>query len=123
MKFELIHPRAGAALSAYDFGPADQLVAFAHADLGLEIHITELDIALDSGDPSGLATQGDLYRKIAVICLQNPNCRVLQTWGFTDKYSWLPGYSKGKQGWALPFDAAYRRKPAYDRLRNALQSK
>ncbi len=93
------------------------------SDLGLEIHITELDVALDSADPSNLAAQGELYRKVTEICLRNPNCRVLQAWGFTDKYSWIPGYSKGKQGWALPYDATYQKKPAYDGMLKALQSK
>lgn len=89
--------------------------------LGLEIHITELDIALDSNDAKSLAAQGDLYGKVTQICLQTPTCRVLQTWGFTDKYSWIPGYSKGKQGWALPYDAAYAMKPAYRALLQALR--
>jgi endo-1,4-beta-xylanase len=92
-------------------------------DLGLEIHITELDVALDSPDPTRLAAQGALYRSVAEICLHTPRCRVLQAWGFTDKYSWIPSYSKGKQGWALPFDADYRKKPAYYGLQKALQSK
>jgi endo-1,4-beta-xylanase len=93
------------------------------SDLGLEIHITELDVALDDDTPASLKKQGDLYGKVTEICLRNPNCRVLQTWGFTDKYSWIPSYSKGKQGWALPYDAAYRKKPAYDATFSALESK
>ena len=93
------------------------------SDLGMEIHITELDIALDDNRPSSLEGQGELYGKVTEICLQNPSCRVLQTWGFTDKYSWIPGHSKGKQGWALPFDARYQRKTAYDSMLRALQSK
>ena len=83
----------------------------------------ELDIALDDNSPSSLQGQGELYGKVTEICLQNPSCRVLQTWGFTDKYPWIPGHSKGKQGWALPFDAAYQRKTAYDSMLRALQSK
>ena len=92
------------------------------SDLGMEINITELDVALDSADPASLAVQGALYGKVTQICLQTPTCRVLQTWGFTDKYSWIPGYSKGKQGWALPFDADYKKKPAYDSMLEALQA-
>jgi len=93
------------------------------SDLGLEIHITELDIALDDDTPASLHAQSELYRKVTEICLQNSSCRVLQTWGFTDKYSWIPRHSKGKQGWALPFDEAYRKKPAYGSMLQALQSK
>jgi endo-1,4-beta-xylanase len=93
------------------------------SDLGLEIHITELDVALDDDTPASLQAQGELYRKVTEICLQNPSCRVLQTWGFTDKYSWIPSYSKGKQGWALPFDTTYQEKPAYAGMLHALQAK
>ena len=92
------------------------------SDLGMEIHITELDVALDSSDPASLAAQSALYGKVTQICLQTPTCRVLQTWGFTDKYSWIPSYSKGKQVWALPFDAEYKKKPAYDSMLEALQA-
>ncbi len=110
------------------FSDAKTLSSFAanlkrFSDLGLEIHITELDVALDSDSPANLAAQGALYGKITQICLQTPTCRVLQTWGFTDKYSWIPGYSKGKQGWALPFDANYKKKPAYDSMLEALQAR
>jgi endo-1,4-beta-xylanase len=93
------------------------------SNLGLEIHITELDVALDSNDAKSLQTQAAVYRKVAETCLRNPSCRVLQTWGFTDKYSWIPKYSKGRQGWALPYDATYQKKPAYDSMLRALQSK
>lgn len=76
----------------------------------MDIHITEFDVALDSDDPTSLAAQGDVYRKVAQICLQIPTYRVFQTWGFTDKYSWIPRDGRGKQGWALPFDADYPKK-------------
>ena len=92
------------------------------SDLGMEIHITELDIALDDNSQPSLQAQGELYRKVTEICLQNPSCRVLQTWGFTDKYSWIPGHSKGKQGWALPFDATYQKKRAYDGMVHVLET-
>ena len=92
------------------------------SDLGMEIHITELDVALDSGDPAALAAQGALYGDITRVCRQTPTCRLLQTWGFTDKYSWIPSFSKGKQGWALPLDATYQKKPAYDSMLKALQA-
>jgi endo-1,4-beta-xylanase len=92
------------------------------SDLGMEIHITELDVALASSDPASLAAQGALYGRVTQICLQTPTCRVFQIWGFTDKYSWIPSYSKGKQGWALPFDAEYKKKPAYDSILGAVQA-
>ena len=89
------------------------------AALGLEIHITELDIRLPDSTAPSLAAQAKLYGELAAICVQQPNCKVFQTWGFTDKYSWIPGFFTG-MGWALPFDLNYQKKPAYTSILNAL---
>jgi endo-1,4-beta-xylanase len=43
----------------------------------------------------------------------------LQTWGFTDKYSWLGWFTHGTQGDGLPLDRNYQPKPAYDALHQA----
>jgi len=60
--------------------------------LGLQVHITELDVTLplDSGSQpqtGDLLRQAEVYRGIVRTCLQNPGCTAIQTWGFTDKYS------------------------------------
>jgi endo-1,4-beta-xylanase len=95
--------------------------------LGVQVHITEMDVALPV-DPNGnpraedLQLQADIYREIATACLSHPGCTAIQTWGFTDKYSWIGSHSKKTQGAALPFDRNYRAKPAYEALRNALES-
>ena len=90
------------------------------ASLGLELHITELDIRLRDGSPASLDAQAKLYGEIAKTCVQQPACKVLQTWGFTDKYSWIPRYYPGMD-WALLWDSEYRKKPAYFGLLAALQ--
>jgi endo-1,4-beta-xylanase len=90
------------------------------AALGLDLHITELDIRLSDSSPASLTTQAKLYGEIASLCMQQPNCKLLQTWGFTDKHSWIPSFYKG-QGWALLWDDEYRKKPAYFALRDALK--
>jgi endo-1,4-beta-xylanase len=95
--------------------------------LGVEVHITEMDVALPLDatgallDQTALARQADVYRLVATACLQQPGCTAFQTWGFTDKYSWIPGYTKGKKGRALLFDHNYEPKPAYNALREALE--
>lgn len=89
------------------------------SDLGLEIHITELDIRLTSDTSSQFQQQASLYSKIANLCLENPNCKVLQTWGFTDRHSWLNGETPGK-GWPLLWDVEYAKKPAYYGVLDAL---
>jgi endo-1,4-beta-xylanase len=86
--------------------------------LGLQVHITELDVSLPL-DSNGLSSaddlnrQADVYRGIVRACLNSPGCTAIQTWGFTDKYSWIGSHSRGARGQALPFDRAYQPKAAY----------
>jgi len=89
------------------------------AKLGLELHITELDVRLDDSSPATLAAQAKLYGEITTLCVQQPACKGLQTWGFTDKHSWIPSFYKG-QGWALLWDDEYERKPAYAAVHDAM---
>ena len=93
--------------------------------LGVQVQITELDVALPvnaqgNARPEDLQLQADIYRQIASVCLAYPGCTAIQTWGFTDKYSWIGSHSKQTQGAALLFDRNYQPKPAYDALRNAV---
>ncbi len=86
--------------------------------LGVQVHITELDVSVPV-DSYGRAVAGDLtrqaevYRGIVRACLNHPGCTAIQTWGFTDKYSWIGSHSRGARGQALPFDRAYQPKAAY----------
>ena len=87
-------------------------------NLGLQVHITELDVSLPL-DSNGsvwaedLARQAEIYRGIVRACLNSPGCTAIQTWGFTDKYSWIGSHSRGTRGQPLPFDRTYRPKAAY----------
>jgi endo-1,4-beta-xylanase len=86
--------------------------------LGVQVHVTELDVALpvDSNGmprPDDLTRQADIYRGIVRACLNSVGCTAIQTWGFTDKYSWIGSHSHGARGQALLFDRAYQTKPAY----------
>jgi endo-1,4-beta-xylanase len=80
--------------------------------LGLKVHITELDVSLPvdangNASTADLQSQGDVYRQIASACLSHAGCTAIQTWGFTDKYSWIPWFTKHARGAALPFDREY----------------
>lgn len=96
--------------------------------LGLEVHITELDVSLPV-DSAGHAATEDLQRQAEVYggvmraCLENPGCKAIQTWGFTDKYSWIGSHSHGLRGAALPFDRNYNIKPAYQAIFRLLASR
>ncbi len=83
------------------------------ADMGLDIYVTELDVAITDADTTE-ADQANVYERILDICLRQPRCKALQLWGFTDQYSWRRGQSP------LVFDAAYKPKPAYFALQRRL---
>ncbi len=89
------------------------------AKLGLDLHITELDVRLTDSSPESLNAQAKLYGEITNLCVQQPACKLIQTWGVTDKQSWIPLYYKG-QGWALLWDDKYQKKPAYAAVHDAL---
>jgi endo-1,4-beta-xylanase len=92
--------------------------------LGVQVHITEMDVALPV-DAAGhasvpdLARQADIYRAIASACLAHAGCTAIQTWGFTDKYSWIGWKTNGAKGKALLFDRYYEPKSAFDALAEA----
>jgi endo-1,4-beta-xylanase len=65
--------------------------------------------------------QADVYRFIATACFQQPGCTAFQTWGFTDKYTWIPEYTKGQKGAPLLFDESYAAKPAYEAVADAFK--
>jgi endo-1,4-beta-xylanase len=80
-------------------------------------------------DANALATshdlrgQADVYRGVARACRQNRGCTAIQTWGFTDKYSWIGSHSHGIRGAALLFDRVYKPKPAYDAILAEISAK
>ena len=96
--------------------------------LGLQVHITEMDISLPmQGDGTAakedIVRQAELYRAIVRGCLQNPGCTAIQTWGFTDKYSWIGSHTRGKRGDALLFDRSYLAKPSRDAMLQEISAK
>jgi endo-1,4-beta-xylanase len=95
------------------------------ARLGVQVQITEMDVGLATvhgvvqADSQELRNQADIYGSVASACAKDPGCTAFQTWGFTDKHSWIPGFTKGREGAALLFDANYQPKPAYRAVLNA----
>jgi endo-1,4-beta-xylanase len=124
-------PLDGVGLQMHLFHPEADFASIAanihrFAALGLQVHITEMDVAV-AVDPNGrprdratLQQQADVYGRIAAICFAEPQCTLLQTWGFTDRYSWMRSTTHGEKGAALLFDADYQAKPAYFAVRMKL---
>jgi endo-1,4-beta-xylanase len=89
-------------------------------DLGLEVHITELDVRIPTNPTSTqLDAQKRIYHDIIAACPANPKVTAIMVWGFTDNYSWIPNTFPGT-GSALLFDTNYNAKPAYYGVQDAL---
>lgn len=88
------------------------------ADLGLTIHVSEMDVRIDNV-PGSLAArlevQRTTYRDVVRVCVLEPRCEAVTFWGFTDAHTWLRGDSP------LLFDAQYTPKPAYYGVLDALR--
>lgn len=92
--------------------------------LGLQVHITELDVACgsfpDFSCPTWSTTQeaqqANAYKQLMQICYDlKETCTSFETWGFTDRYTWLTSLL-GSEQYPLPFDSNYNPKPACDAL-------
>jgi endo-1,4-beta-xylanase len=95
-------------------------------DNNLDIMVTELDIAIPMRDgkpvnPGDIEKQGVVYHELLQLALHFfPRCRAMLTWGFTDKYSWIPEFSHYTEGDALPLDSSYQPKPGYLQMQEEL---
>ena len=92
------------------------------ADLGLLVHISEMDVEIAGFHPSipgGLARQREVYHDMVGACLAVARCDSVTFWGFTDKYTWVNDYL-GIHDQPLLFDVAYRPKAAFFGVRDAL---
>ncbi|MDX1994741.1 MAG: extracellular solute-binding protein [bacterium] len=90
--------------------------------LGLQVQITEMDVRLQGSNLSReeqLRQQAQYFAAIADLCFQTQACTAFVVWGFTDRYTWIPGYT-GYPDQPLLFDADYVPKPAYYALVNSL---
>jgi len=86
------------------------------ADLGLEVQITEMDVRIrQPSTTEDYEQQAQVYRGMLRTCLLAENCNTFVTWGFSDRYSWIPDHFEG-WGDGLFFDPTYQPKPAYYEL-------
>jgi endo-1,4-beta-xylanase len=81
------------------------------AALGVDVQITELDIA-----GSGTA-QADAYRRVVAACLAVTRCTGITVWGVRDTDSWRASSTP------LLFDGAGNKKPAYTSVLNTLNGR
>ncbi|MFC7547834.1 endo-1,4-beta-xylanase, partial [Plantactinospora sp. GCM10030261] len=79
------------------------------ADLGVDVQITELDIAQGSN-------QANAYAQVTRACLAVSRCTGITTWGVRDSDSW-----RGSDN-PLLFDRSGNKKPAYTAVLDALNA-
>ncbi len=94
------------------------------AKLGLKTAVTEADVritfsASDPATPAEVQAQSNGYSYMLQSCLLERSCISFTVWGFTDKYSWIPGVFPG-EGQANLYDESYQPKPAYEAVQRDL---
>jgi len=83
------------------------------ADLGLDISVTEADVRMPlPTDVFKLQSQAQGYHSLLEPCLLTRRCNSFTVWGYTDKYSWVPGFFNG-EGAATLLDENFQPKPAF----------
>jgi endo-1,4-beta-xylanase len=90
------------------------------ADLGLTVHISEMDVRISNvpgSQDARLEIQRATYHDIVRVCVVEPRCEAITFWGFTDAHTWISGDSP------LLFDARYAPKPAYTGVLDALRGR
>ena len=90
--------------------------------LGLQVHITELDVFCPT--PCDEQAEASVYLGVLGACVANPKvCTVFESWGFTDRYTWLydvPWNPQRRDPHPLPFDENYAPKAAWNSMMNKL---
>jgi endo-1,4-beta-xylanase len=93
-------------------------------DLGLEVNISELDIATCGAGSVDERLQAQAQRAHGLVraCVSQPGCNFITVWGVADQYSWR---RNSCEGGALPllFDSSYQKKPAYTSVFDALMGR
>lgn len=96
------------------------------ADLGLMILVTELDArdtSINGSIKARDAAVANAYARFLDVVLAHTATKAVLTWGFTDRYSWLTRFFPRRDGdgvRGMPYDADYKRKPAWYALAAAL---
>ena len=104
---------------------------------GYDWMVTELDYGIEMTqlprtDPNfGLLpknskdfeAQGEAFGAIVKMVLNSKRGKGVNFWGITDRHSWIPGFSRNKNGAALLLDQNYAPKPGVEYVLKALQTK
>ena len=93
-------------------------------NIGIKVHFTEVDVQCKKvngqclpWDSKTTPMQTSTYYKLLERCIRAPNCELFDTWGISDKYSWLKEPAN-----PLPFTKDYRKKGAYQAMKSLLEN-
>ena len=95
------------------------------AKLGLEIHITEMDVQIQEAEglhEEKLKKEAKFYGDIVNMALHIPQFKALLLWGVNDKYSWVSTWLTHKDDAPLMFDKDNKPKLAYYAVKKALEN-
>jgi endo-1,4-beta-xylanase len=86
-----------------------QAALLRYAELGLEIHLTELDINLDNNSPEALERLAVRYKRLINMvrfCIENELANIgnVTVWGLSDRDTWLSFRDGGGRKYPLLFD-------------------
>ena len=99
-----------------------------YAELGLVIHVTELDMSVYAWDdrrtdleeptPEMLERQAERYEQLFALYREYRDViRSVTFWGAADDYTWLSHFPvRGRRNWPLLFDERHRPKEAFRRV-------
>jgi endo-1,4-beta-xylanase len=89
--------------------------------LGLKTAVTEADVRIElPADAAEVQAQSNGYSYMLQSCLLERSCISFTVWGFTDKYSWIPGVFP-TEGQANLYDENFQPKPAYEAVQRDLK--
>ncbi|MDQ1289677.1 MAG: endo,4-beta-xylanase [Actinomycetota bacterium] len=87
-------------------------------ELGVEVHLSELDIDDDLSNNDIGTGQADNYRKVVRACLNVPKCTGITVWGISDSESWR----SSERGLLFTGgNGSYQKKAAYTAVLNELK--
>jgi endo-1,4-beta-xylanase len=101
----------------------------AMANIGLKVHISELDISVNPNNDQNMtytaaiaSIQSLKYQSVVKAYNGLPASQKfgITTWDVGDADSWIPPYYH-RPDWPLPFDASYKRKAAWQGFVNGLK--
>lgn len=90
-------------------------------ELGLDLQFTELDMGIPKPvTDARRQEQAEEYANRFRIALDSGSVSAVIFWGFTDRHTWIPAFTKDTYDEPLPFDRDYQPKPAYFAIREAM---